>query len=107
MQALREILQERMKRMKVEIDLDEAEVLALRTGGQVPLSLRDKLGDAVHIREVGWYLVTTEQVPNPRPRWWDGTNWWWGPDRKGIGHPAVIEHWMNEPIQRLYTEDER
>jgi hypothetical protein len=96
-----------MTRMKVEIDLDEAEVLALRTGGQVPLSLRDKLGDAVHIRDVGWYLVETAHSSAPRPRWWDGDYWWWGPDRsdRGAG-PAIVGPLAGDPV-RLYTEDER
>jgi hypothetical protein len=90
-----------MTRMKVEIDLDEAEVLALRTGGQVPLSLRDKLGDAVHILDVGWYLVDTDHADAPRPRWWGGRGWLWGPD----GERAVV----NNPTdaERLYLADER
>jgi hypothetical protein len=94
-----------MKRMKVEIDLDEAEVLALRTGGQVPLSLRDKLGDAVHIREVGWYLAATGHSESPRPRWWSGTDWHWGPDRVGGSSRAIVDETLG--MERLYTADER
>jgi hypothetical protein len=91
--------------VKVEIDLDEAEVLALRTGGQVPLSLRDKLGDAVHIREVGWYLVTTSHSSHPRPRWWSGVGWYWGPDAVMSHAPAIVHD--DSESERLYTADER
>jgi hypothetical protein len=95
-----------MTRMKVEIELSEPEVLILRTGGQVPLSVRDKLGDAVYIRPVGWYLVDTAHAPEPRPRWWDGTEWWWGPDQTlQSGGPAIV-HSTSEP-ERLYLADER
>lgn len=90
--------------MKVTIDLDAAEVKALRNGGQVPLSLRDKLGDAVHIRDVGWYLVMTQNADYPRPRWWDGLEWRWAPDR--VNGPAIVDVDAMEP-ERLYAGDER
>jgi hypothetical protein len=94
-----------MTRMEITINVDEAEVLALRTGGQVPLSLRDKLGDAVHIREVGWYLVPTAHASSPRPRWWDGTRWLWGPDRNtSVDSSVVLDEIFTE---RLYLADER
>jgi hypothetical protein len=94
-----------MTRMKVEIDLSESEVLALRTGGQVPLSLRDKLGDAVHIRDVGWHLVSTSHSPHPRPRWWSGEGWYWGPDGVQHGSVAIVHDATNS--ERLYLADER
>jgi hypothetical protein len=94
-----------MTRMKVEIDLSESEVLVLRTGGQVPLSVRDKLGDAVYIRPVGWYLVNTDHGSGPRPRWWSGTDWYWGPDRVSESGAAVVDETLG--TERLYLGDER
>jgi hypothetical protein len=88
--------------MKIEIDLDEAEVAALRNGGQVPLSLRDKLGDAVHTLDIGWYLIDCDRHGSIRPRYWDGERWQYGPDGRFAAH--VVEN--SEP-QRLYTADER
>jgi hypothetical protein len=90
--------------MKIEIDLSESEVLILRTGGQVPLSVRDKLGDAVYIRPVGWYLIYSPSVGQPRPRWWTGTDWVWGPDGAERS-PAIVDETFG--TERLYLADER
>jgi hypothetical protein len=62
------------------------------------------LGDAVHIREVGWYLVHSPSVGHPRPRWWNGTSWLWGPDR--FEHSVAIVD-ETRGTERLYLADER
>ena len=88
-----------------EIDLDANEVASLRDGGiEIPMSLRDKLGDAVHVREPGWYLVEKgEGDPHPVPRWWDGLRWRWGTDPASPTYET--QDGISEPV-RLHRYDE-
>lgn len=88
--------------MEITLDLDEAEVTALRSGGQVPLSLRDKLSDAVHVRDVGWYLLMFDDPSRQRPVWWSGSTWLFDPNDGS----SFVEVDSPDSAQRLYLAEE-
>jgi hypothetical protein len=93
----------------VTLQLTDEEVAILRHHGRalpLPAAVVDKLLDAVDVREPGWYLVQTVHAEAPRPRWWSGKKWFWGPDHENNwSGPAVVTD--DSAAVRLYMEEER